>query len=465
MQTATPERIEVRPNPGPQERFLACGDDIALYGGAAGGGKTAAVIMEPLRWVSHPGFRAVFFRRTYPQITEGGGPWDQAAKLYPPLGGKERRMEWVFPSGARVMFRHMQREADRYKYDGASYPVILFDELAHFTSKQFWFLQARNRTTLPIRPYTRMTSNPTDPDHWLYKELVAWWIGPDGFPDPTRAGVARWFVRDDDDELIWADSPDELEPIASKLGRWPQSFSFHPAKVTDNPVLMQSDPGYLAKLQGLQRIERERLLSGNWHVRPVAGSYFRRDWFRVIPDLAVPDLRAVVRYWDRAASVPTENNPDPDRTAGVLMGLTLDGDVVVIHSYTIQASPGEVLEKIRELAEADLRRFGERYSVGLEVDPGAAGKSERLYLARALAGLPIRWARPQASKERRAGPYSAAVEAGQVMVVKGPWLDAYLRELEEFPEGRYDDQVDASSGAFHLLTSAGAEWEVEGAIL
>lgn len=445
----------LRPNPGPQEAFLASPADIAIYGGAAGGGKTWALLVDPLRWTHMPQFRAVFFRRTYPQITEAGGPWDQAVELYPPTGARARRMDWIWPSGARVEFRHIQRESDVHSYDGAQIAVELFDELAHFSARQFWYLQSRLRTLAPMRPYLRASTNPTDPDHWLYR-LISWWIADDGFPDPSRAGVLRWFVRDGD-ELLWADSPEELE----RYGK-PTTLAFYPARLEHNPHLLEHDPEYINRLRSLPRIERERLLLGNWHVRPVAGAYFQRRWLAEVLPGPPEDLEAVARYWDRAATVPTAANPDPDWTAGVLMGRHKNGGIVVLHAVRMRGTPAQVAAAIRNVGQADLERWGERYRLGLEVDPGQAGVAERMYLARELAGLPIHWLRPWGSKEVRFQPFSAAAEAGNVQAVRGEWLEPWIRQLEAFPEGSHDDLVDATSGAYRLLVEGGVRWDVEG---
>jgi len=103
----------IKPQPGRQEQFLASRADITIYGGAAGGGKTFGLLLEPLRYHDNPRFGAVVFRRTYPQITHEGGMWDEAEALYPLLGARANKndMEWRFPSGARVSFAHMHREA------------------------------------------------------------------------------------------------------------------------------------------------------------------------------------------------------------------------------------------------------------------------------------------------------------------------------------------------------------------
>src|SRR5580658_6295618 len=120
---------EIRPQPGPQEWFLSSCADIAIYGGAAGGGKSFGLLMEPLRHIANQHFGGVIFRRTSPQITNEGALWDEAGKLYPLLGAEARvgSLEYRFPAGASVSFRHLQHEATKFDWQGAQVPFIGFD--------------------------------------------------------------------------------------------------------------------------------------------------------------------------------------------------------------------------------------------------------------------------------------------------------------------------------------------------
>src|ERR1700709_1584215 len=129
----------LKPQEGPQEAFLATCADIALYGGAAGGGKTWALLLEPLRHVGTPDFGAVIFRRNSKQVRNEGGLWDESAKLYPLVGAKpqESILQWKFPSGAKLKFDHLEHEKNKYDWQGSQIPLIGFDELTHFSKSQF----------------------------------------------------------------------------------------------------------------------------------------------------------------------------------------------------------------------------------------------------------------------------------------------------------------------------------------
>ncbi|MGC1273928.1 MAG: terminase family protein, partial [Planctomycetaceae bacterium] len=271
MTTATaPAPINIRPHRGPQERFLGSPADVVVYGGAAGGGKSFALLLETLRHVANPRFGAVVFRRTCPEITNEGGLWDEANSLYPMLGATSRigHLDWTFPSGASVSFCHMQHEDDRFSWQGAQVPLICFDELTHFTERQFFYLLTRNRSTCGVRPYIRATTNP-DADSWVAK-FIAWWINPiTGYPIPQRDGIVRWFVRVDE-QLIWSDDPEELRREHPE--QMPKSVTFISAKLEDNPTLLRKDPGYRANLLAQSRVDRERLLGGNWRIQDVDGA-------------------------------------------------------------------------------------------------------------------------------------------------------------------------------------------------
>ena len=222
------EAPSIAPQPGPQTEFLSTEADIAIYGGAAGGGKTYALLLEPLRHIHNPDFRGVTFRRTYKQVEAPGGLWDESTKLYTLLGAKSKRreLEWVFESGAQLKFAHLQHEDNVYDWQGSQIPFIAFDELTHFSRSQFFYLLSRNRSTCGIRPYIRATCNP-DAASWV-AEFIAWWIDEDtGYPIPERAGKIRWFLRRGD-ALIWSSDRQEL---VDRYGTAPKSVTFIPAKL------------------------------------------------------------------------------------------------------------------------------------------------------------------------------------------------------------------------------------------
>lgn len=446
------DRIEIRPQPGPQEAFLATPADIAIYGGAAGGGKTWALLLEPLRHIANREFGAVIFRRESVQITNEGGLWDEAMGLYPMLGGQAKlspRPIYGFPSGSRISFAHLNLEGDVLDWQGAQIPLIEFDELTHFTKSQFFYMLSRNRSTCGVRPYVRATCNP-DVDSWV-AEFVAWWIDQEtGLPIPERSGVLRWFVRISD-TIVWGDSPDELAASCGCDVSDAKSVTFIAASVHDNKILLAKDPGYLANLKALARVERERLLGGNWKIRPAAGLYFLRADATLVEERP-PDVGRWVRAWDLAATEKTEDNDDPDWSVGILMGRRRPSQrIVVADVVRVRRKAAEVRELVKRTARID----GAHTTIRMQQDPGQAGKDQAASYVRELDGFAV-FTRPvTGDKVLRAEPFAAQWQAGNVDVVRGPWNEAFFSELEGFPEASHDDQVDALSEGFHALRSTG----------
>ncbi len=446
----------LRPQKGAQQAFLASKADIAIYGGAAGGGKSYALLLEPLRHAfSNTAFSAVFFRRTTPQIWSPGGLWDEALKLYRPIGAEPRMEppEWRFGSGAKVRFAHLQKEDSVFDWQGSQIPLICFDELTHFAESQFWYLLSRNRSTCGIRPYVRASTNP-DADSWVAR-LIEWWIDQTtGLPIPERAGVLRYFVRDGD-TLVWADDPAEL--VERYPEQPPKSLTFVPARLDDNLALMRADPGYKANLLALTRVERERLLNGNWKIRPAAGLYFQRGWVEVVD--TVPAGLTICRGWDLAGT-PESGTNDPDWTSGTKIGRAADGTFYVLDQTWLRGTPGEVQRLVQNTASQD----GHGTLVSIPQDPGQAGKAQALDFVKRLTGYRVISttearnpggdsvpASRVSAKITRFSPFSAQCEGGNVRVLRGPWNDRWFEELEAFPEARHDDSADSTARAFAAL--------------
>lgn len=440
-----PEVIRIEPQPGPQTAFLSSSADIAIYGGAAGGGKSFALLLEPLRHLNNKQFGGVVFRRSTVQVRNEGGLWDESVNIYgqfPKAKSSESILEWHMPTGWRMKFSHLEHEKNVFDWQGSQIPYIGFDELTHFTKKQFWYMLSRNRSASGVAGYVRGTCNP-DVDSWV-RELIDWWIGEDGFPIMERSGKLRWFIRRDD-SFHWADTREELIKEFGK-DEVPKSLTFIPSLVTDNKILMRKDPAYISNLRALSRVDRMRLLSGNWNVRASAGMMFQRSWMPVV-DTLPPGWVSVCRYWDRAATKPSDENPDPDWTAGALFYKYRDGTYVVADMRRVRETPGQVERLIKNTASQDtyaVRIYGEQ-------DPGSAGVADAENFSRMLAGYDVHIKKPATDKVTRAKPVSAQCEAGSVKVLRGSWNEDFFIELENFPEGGHDDQVDVLSGAFNEM--------------
>ena len=445
---------------GRQTEFLASTADICVYGGAAGGGMTFGLLLEPLRHVCRiPEFSAVFFRRKTPQITNPGGLWDESMKLYPLVGGTPyiRAREWRWLGGGKIKFAHLQLDSTVYEWQGGQITLICFDELTHFTAHQFFFMLSRNRSICGVRPYIRATCNP-DADSWV-ADFLRWWIDPEtGLPLPERAGVLRYYVRVSD-KIVWADRAQDLAeylprprdlPAGIDLPR-PISVTFIPATVFDNAALLQVNPEYYTLLRSLPFLECERLLNGNWKIRPAAGLYFKREWCALVDE--IPTDLEVVRYWDLAATEKTEFN-DPDWTVGIKLGRDRNDGYWVLDMVRARANPGDVEKMLLNTASQD----GKRVRIGFGQDPGQAGKSQAQYLVRALCNFTVTSTPESGDKMTRFGPFSSQCRAGNVRVKRAYWNDELFRVLEGFPDLAHDDEVDACSGAYELLNPKMKGW-------
>ena len=228
------ENVIFSPNEGPQTDFLAAGETDVLYGGAAGGGKSYAMLVDPLRFAHRAAHRALILRRSMPELRE---LIDKSRELYPKAfpGCRYREVEklWNFPSGAKVEFGFLERDADVYRYQGQAYSWIGFDEITHLPTEFSWnYLASRLRTTdSEIVPYMRCTANPGGSGaQWVKKRYIS--------PAPPNES----FMGDDG--------------ITRK---------FIPARLNDNPYLAQ-DGRYEQMLKSLPPTQRKQLLEGNWEI-------------------------------------------------------------------------------------------------------------------------------------------------------------------------------------------------------
>jgi hypothetical protein len=342
----------IRPQPGPQEVFLSTPADIAIYGGAAGGGKSWALLFEPLRHATNnQEFGAVIFRRNATQVKNQGGLWDESMKLYPAAGGQPtvHTLQWSFPGGGTVKFAHLEHEHTVLNWQGSQIPLIGFDELTHFTESQFFYMLSRNRSLCGVRPYVRATTNP-DADSWV-AEFIAWWINQEtGFPIPERGGKLRWFIRLND-KLLWADRPEELvEKYGAEV--MPKSVTFIPASIKDNHLLMEADPGYLANLMALDQVQRERLLDGNWKVRKRVDGMFQKGWLKFI-DVRPATLNIYIMV-DPASSKRKKS----DNTAMAVIGVDAARNKYLLDGYCHKMNLRERWLALRGLRRKWMRMQG-----------------------------------------------------------------------------------------------------------
>ena len=267
-----------------QQVFHACAADEALYGGAAGGGKSTALAVEAiLHCCETPGGTAVLFRRTFPELNAPGGLIQEVEKWMPHGLVKKVGLRWAFPNGATLTLAHCQHPQDVEKYKGAQFSFLGIDEAGDWLDRTLLFLFGRARTTLPgVQPRIRLTANP---------------IGV-GF-----AFLKKRYVKPVLLQLVAADQTWRPEPTEDKPR--PATRCFIPAKHYDNPHL---DPGYVGRLQDLPAADRAAMLDGSWELMSFAGQLFAAQYIEAAYESATgfapaqSDGRQYLKLWDLANS-------------------------------------------------------------------------------------------------------------------------------------------------------------------
>lgn len=437
----------------------------ALYGGAAGGGKSDALLMAAAQYVDRPEYAGCLFRRTFTDLALPGAIMDRAHEWWdnmPGVAWDGNKKTFRFSSGAKIAFAYLQHTGDETRYQGSEFHFVGWDELTQFPDRrQYRYLLSRIRrpanSTTPLRSLS--ASNPGGSGH-------------------------EWVKEDFDVEQCDG------------------GFPFYPARVVDNPYIDRD--AYIAGLMHLHPTTRAQLLNGDWTARE-PGDYFRREWFGPLLDPEVDtwparDCRRV-RWWDLAASV----QEGAAHTAGVKMARHRSGVRAIEHCASFKATPGQRDARIVDIAKSD----GPITTVGLEIEPGSGGVAQVESIATRLKqyGLRCVYARPKAyldtrekvyvvrapssanAKAARCDPVAACLERGYsrrgegeewdaltqdrvpwwgidadkpleqqsdgIRLFAGSWTQAYLDIVEGFPGDGTNrvDEADATSGAWSWLES------------
>lgn len=363
-----------------QAQFLALDADDALYGGAAGGGKSDALLMDALRGADVPGYSALIVRRTFPDLSMPGAIMDRAAGWLRPTAARwsEVKKTWVFPSGARLMFGYLETENDKYRYQGPEFINIGVDELTQFQESQYRYLRSRLRKKkgFPLKPHSRAASNPGGRGHkWVYDRYVG-------------------------------------ENAA---------FPFLPAGLADNAHIDQED--YLSRLNDLDDITRKQLRDGEWVVDSQGLIYPLTNTNRL------PEVPQLPGDWYYVLGVDLGASLEKPTTAFAVCGYhrQLRG-VFCLRAYKRAGmSVSDIAEEIESTREA----YGGLNAI--VVDEGALGAGYGMEFRRrhALA--------TQAAQKRDKNGFRklirAAIENAKLMVVESQCEDL----LEEAGELRFDE--------------------------
>ncbi len=390
---------------------LMCRD--AFYGGAAGGGKSDALLMAALQFVHVPGYNALLIRNTYKNLTKSEGlinrshEWLQNTDAHwyadSPIYGTS---VWMFPSGATVGFGYLDGPLDEYQYQGPAYQFVGIDEVVQIRKEQALYVAfsrcrrlARYENVVPLR--FRCASNP-----------------------PTRKQLirGRWVKE------RYVDSEDR---------------PFIPASLEDNPYLdMES---YDGDLKELGHVAYAQLRHGDWEIKPT-GRMIERSWFETVDE--VPSDAKRVRSWDWAATKKVKETDEPCWTVGTKISRTSEGFIFIEDVADIQENPARVELLVMNTASAD----GQAVPIRGELEPGASGKSHINNYQRNVVpmydfkGLDVR----SGDKETRLRPFINQAEAGNVFIKRASWNERVLDALEALPDAGWD-YADSISLGYNFL--------------
>lgn len=505
-----------KPQPGMQTDLEATEAEEILIGGAAGPGKTMGAVGALRERVKLRGYRAIIFRRSSTELKNAiarakeifrdgrhVGKFAFAPFAPKPLcrfvqsgaGGTMHFDAW----GSTIEFAHCHNDDDYIAYMGQEYDDMIFDEAPAFTRAQIENLPSRRRGIISgIIRRAILTANPPEEfepgNEWMRQKWAPWvnpeakvegWTGLDeggndelanyhpptevtlvGLPPrfgengkalpPAKSGQILYVAKDAEGMERFSAEPFVWNGIAAS------KRTFIGATLRDNPALLESNPEYVKGLRNLDPVRRKQLEEGDWVVRRSRGSLFKREWCRVIEQHERPPESHLVgrsRCWDKAATEPNTQNPDPNWTRGT-KGVLLhkpwtlpNGDVlpartiIIEHLASCRLGPGERDDFIKTTADQD----GNSVRIRGPQDPGAAGVTDAVAFRTMLRGKTVKTETVSGNKALRFGPASSAAHPkstggkyGRIVVVRGDWNDAFFAELEAFPSGK-DDIVDTVS--------------------
>lgn len=496
---------DIGPQAGKQELALSFVGtvDLMLWGGSRFGGKSALLTQAPLLYCGDSKYRGIFFRNTYGEITGAGSLWDKAETMYPLFGAESRQnpLCWRFPSGAVQYYSYMDAESDKESHRGKGYSLIGFDEIDKFSPTQITFMFTCLRSEAASDATMIGTLNP-DPDSWCLP-LVEWYLDEEGFPDPAKCGIIRYFIIDENNDFIFGDSEEYFKEnyrdylyvynphTDSEIYVPPKTFTYIFFNIYDNPLGMKAEPKYLMQLNNLPEHEKKTQLLGNWYAKPKKASMWNREWVRgvngerVLDRSQLPENCVTFRGLDKAHTEPHPANKYPDYTAlspkikkdengfYYLLGDFIDDFIDPIRSASdkpvigrVRLGPGPRDALIVKQLKADNEY--EKCTLILPKDAGG-GKADGIYTKAKLTEAKIDFedgltANNVAEKKiKDFAPFANACQQGLVYIVEDSFHPATLRaiymELENFngersTSGRKDDWCDAIAVAFNYAICA-----------
>lgn len=485
----------LRPQVGAQETFINIPPEVPLvfYGGAAGGGKSYALLLYALRFVDDPEWYAIYFRKTLKQLSRS--LWREAKAMFRPLlihqtgknkgkyKGKARitdsqgNYKIVFPSGATIEFSYLTSEKDAVEnWQGAQLSAAFFDEFTHFDEGSYNYIRTRMRSNSKYPSFIRCSMNP-DPVHFVRHKYLEPFIVKDesspkyGVLDKALNGKIRYYVFDRGNvESSWS-KEDLVERFPKSK---PRQYTMVSSSLTDNPKMLENNPDYAEDLKANDPANAAMLLDGNWYYQPASNGIWERGTIQKVSYSETPIDINLCRGWDKASTEPNKEKSsyDPDYTASVKIGKCGRGNYYVFGDY-IEDAEGSQIGRFRkksgarnELILQQSQLDGDDVKVILPLDPAAAGQIEFQEHAKELqsAGFTV-YKDPMPynkAKLKRFEPFCSACHNGYVFFVEDSFdkkvLDYLYLELENFDgdknNGYKDDCVDALASGFNYISRA-----------
>ena len=477
------EQVIISPQPGPQTIFMQQKDDVPLvfYGGAAGGGKSYALLMDCLKYIDCPYFYGVYFRKTvkqlertlwpeakdmfYPFLIEHTGPRKGRFKGKAQIREKDKKI--IFPTGATIEFSYLDNDQDcKENWQGAQLTAAYFDEFGHFSKYCFNYIRTRMRSKSKYKSFIRCSLNP-EPNHFVLEYLQRY-INDQGFARKDLMGKPAYFIVDKG-EVISAWTAEELkEKYPNKK---PRLYTFIPSSLEDNPAMLESNEDYADDLLANDPANAAMLLDGNWKYKPAANGMFDKGTMQIVPLSNVPLNSRYLRAWDKASSKPSKEGGDskqldPDYTASIKFAKDRNGFIYIMGDY-VREGDGSQRSRFREkpgvrdaYISEQAKKDGDDVIIYLPKDPGQGGEVEFLEASKKLQaeGFTVKKDPSPSNKSKRFRfeSFCSACYTGTIFWVKETFdpsvWDYMIMELENFDgdknNGYHDDLVDSFSTAY-----------------
>lgn len=383
-----------------QRVFMCLPVREAMFGGAAGPGKSSGLLMDALQYVDVPGYHALLLRKSFADLVMPEALMSRAASW---LHGttakwKDKEHTWHFPSGATLTFGFIDNTMDKYKYQSAEFHYIGFDELTQFRLEDYTFMFSRLRrlkgSRVPSR--VRSASNPGGFGHEWVKQ--------------------RFLIEG---------------ALAGRV--------FLPARLSDNPYVDAED--YIKSLSELDPVTLAQLLAGDWDIQPSTG-FFQRQWFNIVQNGPVGYGLRWIRFWDFANKTKDEN----DNTAGGLMTITnSDGQIYLKDMICDKWEQPDAIDVMYQTACMD----GVETEIYIEDTANGTGIAQTAMRQPRFRPYTIKTVNVSLDKKTRASGWASRAKSGFFNLVQGAWISGFLNECLVFGQPKAkDDRIDATSGAY-----------------